>query len=121
MSLSCGQFKQELMKEYNEINRSIFAMGVKELSVDCMNNKIILMSKSGRPSVLRELDMNYPLDSLHVNGLLISIFKNRLKEHFEKKYNFNIVAVFKDYDIASEYSVTIIVLDRNVENCLNAL
>lgn len=121
MALSCGQFKQALMKEYNDINKSIFAMGVREFSVECIGNKIILMSKSGRPPVLGELDKNYPLDSLHVNELLITIFKRKIKERFQEKFHLNIVAIFKDYDIESEYSITVIVLSSNVENCLNDL
>lgn len=121
MALSCGQFKQELMKEYNDINKSIFSMGVKEFSVDYTGNKIILMSKSGRPPLLRELDINYPLDSMHVNELLITVFKKKIKERFKEKFHLNIVAIFKDYDVETEYSVTVIVLNGNVENCLNDL
>ena len=119
MAVTAGYLKQELLKVYNVINRSIFDMGVREQSVEFINNKILLLSKSNRSPVLKELDINYPNEALQVNQLLINIFKEKLKVEFSNIFGFSIVAIFKDYDVASEYSVTLIILDCDVNTYLN--
>ena len=119
MAVTAGYLKQELLKVYNVINRSIFDMGVREQSVEFINNKILLLSKSNRSPVLKELDVNYPNEALQVNQLLINIFKEKLKIEFSNQFGFSIVAIFKDYDVASEYSVTLIILDCDVNTYLN--
>lgn len=115
MLFPIGFFKQEILKEYNVINQSIFGIGVKAQSVEFINNKIIFSTHSGRPEILRQLDEYFPSESLHVNQMLIQIFKEKIKEVFEQKFDLDIVAVFKDYDVRSEHSITVIVLDGNVD------
>ncbi|MNZ48875.1 hypothetical protein D3C78_666280 [compost metagenome] len=114
-----GEFKQEILRIYNAINKQIFNVGVKQQKVDFVGNKILIMSLNGRVPVLKLLDEDYPSSTRQLDYLLFQIFKRELKAEFEKKFQLNIVAVLKDYDAETEFSGTIVILERDVEHYLN--
>ncbi|MNN92123.1 hypothetical protein D3C81_2103580 [compost metagenome] len=76
------------------------------------------MSLNGRVPVLKLLDEDYPSSTRQLDYLLFQIFKRELKAEFERKFQLNIVAVLKDYDAETEFSGTIVVLERDVEHYL---
>ncbi|MNO21562.1 hypothetical protein D3C76_113370 [compost metagenome] len=116
---TAGEFKQEILRIYNAINKQIFNVGVKQQKVDFVGNKILIMSLNGRVPVLKLLDEDYPSSTRQLDYLLFQIFKRELKAEFEKKFQLNIVAVLKDYDAETEFSGTIVILERDVEHYLN--
>lgn len=50
--------------------------------------------------------------------MLFQVFKREIKAALEQQFQLNIVAVLKDYDAETEFSGTIVVLDRDVEHYL---
>ncbi|MFU0831985.1 MAG: MpsC domain-containing protein [Oscillospiraceae bacterium] len=116
-----GTFKQEILKVYNRVNRRIFNTGVRQQNVEFAGNKIIILSLNARIPALKLLDRKYTGTTEYMDHLLTQIFKKQIKAELEREFHLNIIAVFKDYDAVSEYSGTIICLDRDVEAYLNEL
>lgn len=116
-----GTFKQEILKVYNAVNRRIFNTGVRQQNVELAGNKIIILSLNARVPALKLLDEEYSGMTDYLDHLLTQVFKKQIKEAVEERFQLRVIAVFKDYDTASEYSGTILCLDRDVEACLNEL
>lgn len=119
MLFTAGEFKQEILKVYNSINKRIFNVGVKQQNVEFTANKIIVVSLNTRVPVLKLLDDNYADATAYFDYLLAQSFKKQIKLALEKQFKLNIIAVFKDYDVGTEYSGTIIYLDRDIKYYLN--
>lgn len=118
MITSAGELKQEILRIYNAINKQIFNVGVKQQKVDFVGNKIVIVSLNGRVPVLKLLDEEYRFSTRQLDYLLFQVFKREIKAALEQQFQLNIVAVLKDYDAETEFSGTIVVLDRDVEHYL---
>jgi uncharacterized protein YbcI len=118
-SKSAGTLKQEILKVYNEINLKIFNAGVKQQKVDFAGNKIIIVSVNHRVPILRLLDNLDESSIRNVSVILGNHFKAEIQEAFEREFQMNIVSILKDYDVKTEHSGTIVILDRDVESYLN--
>ncbi|MGZ7443527.1 Na-translocating system protein MpsC family protein [Paenibacillus sp. TH7-28] len=118
MITSAGELKQEILRIYNAINKQIFNVGVKQQKVDFVGNKIVIISLNGRVPVLKLLDEEYRFSTRQLDYLLFQVFKREIKAALEQQFQLNIVAVLKDYDAETEFSGTIVVLDRDVEHYL---
>ncbi|CAM4430360.1 hypothetical protein HMSSN036_33050 [Paenibacillus macerans] len=118
MITSAGELKQEILRIYNAINKRIFNVGVKQQKVDFVGNKIVIVSLNGRVPVLKLLDEEYRFSTRQLDYLLFQVFKREIKAALEQQFQLNIVAVLKDYDAETEFSGTIVVLDRDVEHYL---
>lgn len=116
-----GTFKQEILKVYNSVNRQIFNTGVRQQNVEFSGNKIVILSQNARIPAFKLLDGKYAGTTDYIDHLLTQIFKKQIRTAIEKQFHLNVIAVFKDYDAASESSGTILCLDRDVEACLNEL
>lgn len=119
--LTTGEFKQGILKVYNTVNKQIFNMGVKQQNVEFVSNKIVIVSINSRVPILKLLDENFESSTKQFDYLLSQVFKKYVKAALEEQFKLNIVAVIKDYDSLTEYSGTIIILDRDVECYLNDL
>lgn len=85
-----------------------------------MGNKIIILSINSRVPVLKVLDTHDPAASRQMNLVLHEVFKAEIKQAFLDEFQVNIKAVLKDYDVETEYSGTIIILEKDLEHYLNA-
>ncbi|MBE6723081.1 MAG: DUF2294 family protein [Ruminococcaceae bacterium] len=121
VSLAVGEFKQELLKTYNAVNKEIFHGGVRQQNVELEGNRIIILSRNGRAPVLKTLDSRVPDITGYLDYMLAQIFKERIKEELEKRFKLHITAIFKDYDAATETSGTVIYLEHDFQSCLNEL
>ncbi|WP_237167761.1 Na-translocating system protein MpsC family protein [Paenibacillus yonginensis] len=121
MMVCAGDFKQEILRIYNAINKKMFNAGVKQQKVDFVGNKIIILSKNARVPVLKLLDESYPQTTRQLDLLLFQLIKQEIKEELRKQFQLNTVTVLKDYDTETELSGTIIILERDVEDYLNEL
>ncbi|WP_019007463.1 Na-translocating system protein MpsC family protein [Cohnella laeviribosi] len=119
MISSAGQFKQDILRIYNSINKKIFNSGVKQQRVDFVGNKIVILSVNSRVPVLKLLDPINRVTTRDVDQMLFEIFKTEIKKAFQEEFHIHIVAVLKDYDLETEYSGTIVILDRDVQSYLN--
>ncbi|WP_187388753.1 Na-translocating system protein MpsC family protein [Paenibacillus ihuae] len=119
MIASAGQWKQDILRIYNEINKRLFNAGVKQQKVDFVGNKIIILSINSRVPVLKVLDTHDAAASRGINLVLHEVFKTQIKQAFMDEFQLNIKAVLKDYDVETEYSGTIIILEKDLEHYLN--
>jgi len=117
--MTAGELKQDLLRVYNAINKKIFNVGVKQQKVDFVGNKIIIVSRNSRVPVLKLLDENYPLSTRQLDHLLFQVFKQEIKASLEEKFPFKIISILKDYDAETEYSGTIVFLEKEIETYLN--
>ncbi len=117
--MTAGELKQDLLRVYNAINKKIFNVGVKQQKVDFVGNKIIIVSRNSRVPVLKLLDENYPLSTRQLDHLLFQVFKQEIKTSLEEKFPFKIISILKDYDAETEFSGTIVFLEKEIETYLN--
>ncbi|WP_339271885.1 DUF2294 domain-containing protein [Paenibacillus sp. FSL K6-1330] len=117
--MTAGELKQDLLRVYNAINKKIFNVGVKQQKVDFVGNKIIIGSRNSRVPVLKLLDENYPLSTRQLDHLLFQVFKQEIKASLEQQFQFKIISILKDYDAETEFSGTIVFLEKDVEAYLN--
>ncbi|WP_438431513.1 Na-translocating system protein MpsC family protein [Gorillibacterium sp. sgz500922] len=114
MALSEGAAKQEILRIYNAINQKIFSAGVKQQRVDFLDNKILIMSRNSRVPILKLLDGDHPNDTRRIDQLLSQVFKREIRQALEQRFQLNIVAILKDYDAETEFSGTVVVLERDI-------
>ncbi|WP_127592178.1 DUF2294 domain-containing protein [Paenibacillus lautus] len=117
--MTAGELKQDLLRVYNAINKKIFNVGVKQQKVDFVGNKIIIVSRNSRVPVLKLLDENYPLSTRQLDHLLFQVFKQEIRASLEQQFQFKIISILKDYDAETEFSGTIVFLEKDVEAYLN--
>jgi hypothetical protein len=117
-SKQSGTLKQEILKVYNEINMKIYTVGITRQKVDFVGNKIIIVAVNHRVPILKQLDDLDRASSRNISGIISEHFKEEIKETFEREFQIKIVSILKDYDVKTEYSGTIVILDRDVESYL---
>lgn len=121
LKFTAGHFKQELIKDYNNINLKMFNTGVIRQKVDIIDNKIMILAVHKRIPSLKFLDGRDRFITRMADITIIDTFKEEIKKIIEEKYNIQVVSVLKDYDPYSEYSGTIIVLAHNAKYYITGL
>ncbi len=119
MPTTRGQFKQEVLRVYNEINKRIFHSGVRQQKVDLIGNKVIIISANPRIPILKLVDSFNRSASGELDRVLQEHFKEEIKRSFEEHFHLKVIAVLKDYDVETEYSGTIVILEHDHERYLN--
>lgn len=115
---SLGEFKQELIKDYNEVNHRIFGIGVVRQKVDIQGDRILIIALHKRvPSLAYLSALNSNVSEL-ADHYLIKGFKNEFKRLLEEKYGFEVLSLFKDYDADAELSATVVVTRKDVRDYL---
>ncbi|MFI2858222.1 Na-translocating system protein MpsC family protein [Paenibacillus sp. JSM ZJ436] len=119
MMITAGDLKQDILRIYNAINKRIFNAGVRQQKVDFVGSKIIIVSRNTRVPVLKLLDEHDPQSTRQLDHLLFQVLKQEIKKEFEQQLKLNIITILKDYDAETEYSGTIVFLEKDVECYLN--
>ncbi|MFZ7101088.1 MAG: Na-translocating system protein MpsC family protein [Peptococcaceae bacterium] len=109
-----ANLNQEIMKINNQVNQEVIGYGLERQKVYILDNLIVIIAKNKRVPALANLD-NQGVSTLEINYILLTAFKERLKELLEKQFGFKIVTILKDYDIATECAGTIIVLEKSLK------
>ncbi|MGN1399217.1 MAG: hypothetical protein ACI4WG_04375 [Erysipelotrichaceae bacterium] len=117
-----GEFKQNVLKVYNDVMLDVFHVGVTGYHVDLYKNMIILVCEKTRSPVAKLLTDNFSeAVTIPFDAQIEALLKRKIKKSFEEKLNLNIILVAKDRDFAEEgtgSSVTVLFLDKNVEEYL---
>ncbi|GAB7387783.1 hypothetical protein BSNK01_16200 [Bacillaceae bacterium] len=116
-----GQFKQELIKDYNHINLRMFNTGVKRQRVDIVGDKVIILAVHKRIPSLKCADEVNRFVTRITDTVLIDIFKDELKKILTEKYKMDVDVILKDYDPVTEYSGTIIILQKDAKTYIEGL
>lgn len=118
-TITAGYFKQELIKEYNNINLRMFGIGVKRQKIDIVGDKVMILAVHKRIPSLKYLDKEHRLITRLTDITIIDAYKKQIQKTIEEVYNMKVLAILKDYDPVSEYSVTVIILDKDVTHYLS--
>lgn len=119
MKLAVGSLKQELIKDYNELNLRMFDIGVKSQKVEIVGDKILLFAFHKRIPSLKHLDECNRLITRMTDVAIIDSHKEHFKKLVENKYGMRVISILKDYDPVLELAVTIIVLDQDVSQYIS--
>jgi len=119
MKLAVGHFKQELIKDYNELNLRMFNTGVKSQKVEIVGDKILIFAYHKRIPSLKHLDGINRLVTRMTDVAILDSHKDHFKELLENKYEMRVISVLKDYEPSIELAVTIIVLDQDVSKYIS--
>lgn len=119
MQMTSGQFKQEILRQYNEINKRVFDVGVRRHKVEIVGNKIVIVSLNSRIPILKLVDGFDPSATRQLDRALQQYIKSEIRRLFECTFQMNVVAVLKDYDAETEHSGTIVILERDLAHYLN--
>ncbi|OEY67934.1 DUF2294 domain-containing protein [Marinobacter sp. X15-166B] len=111
---SLGDFKQELIKDYNIINNKVFGNGVVRQRVDIVGDKLLIFALNKRVHSLSYLKATDSHVGELANHCLVEGLKKELLEVLTNKYRFDVKAIFKDYDVNAELSCTVVLLEKNV-------
>lgn len=111
---SLGDLKQAVSREYNQVNKLLFDVGVRKQQVDIIDNKILFITHHKRVHAMRSIDARNRELTRTMDVMLIDEFKNHLCKHFTVTFGFSIVSILKDYDPYTELTATVIVLDRDI-------
>ncbi|RYL90329.1 DUF2294 family protein [Sporolactobacillus sp. THM7-4] len=111
-----GEFKQEIMKEYNSVNQMIFKVGVTEQKVSVFEDKIIIIAKHKRIPVLEIIDEANDILSEIIDRMLIEKSKEVLALNLMQRFGIRIKLILKDYDPLTEISGTLIILDEKLNS-----
>ena len=111
---TAGEFKQQILQVYNAVHQSLFGLGLRRQSVELISNKVIIVDVNPRAPVLKTLADDRPDLVSITDEILLEAYKRQFSQELRDRLQLNIVAILKDYDAATEYSGTIILLDRDV-------
>ncbi len=109
-----GELKQQIMKTNNTINVQMYGIGLRWQRVDICGNRIIILAENKRITALASIDSREGLNTRRVDLMLLTEYKERLKQATEELLAARVLAVLKDYDPVSELAGTIIVLEEPI-------
>lgn len=116
--MTLGNFKQDIIKEYNDANYRIFGIGVIRQKVDIQGERILITAMHRRIPALGYLSrLNDDVSEL-ADHYLIKGFKQDFKQRLVEKYAFEVVSILKDYDPIVELSATLIIMEKDVRDYL---
>lgn len=113
-----GEFKQEILKINNRVNMVVFNQGLLSQRVDVLGDKVLITAVNRRVSVLsisQEMDEN---TTGMLDRILILRFKSLFIREVEDRLGLKVVAHLKDYDSATEISVSVSIFERPVQEVL---
>ena len=114
MIWTAGPFKQELIKDYNNINLRMFDIGVKRQKIDIIGDKVLILAYHKRIPSLKFLDETNRSITRMTDMAIIDAYKEHLKKTLEEKYGMKVLSILKDYDPFTELSATVIIFDQDV-------
>lgn len=120
MENSNTEYKRELFKLYNAVNKEIYGYGVTELKVSCMEDMIIFRTRHNRVRALQILEEHYALLKQSVDQALFSEFKRMFRKELEEKMGLHIAGMLRDYDTNIRTAVTVVILATEENNSVSS-
>ena len=102
--------KQQLMRIYSDVTKSVYDIGVIELKVETCQNMILFIAKHHRVPILTILqEVNMQLKQ-SVDVTIHTEFKERLKKQLIEEMGLDVKGILKDFDSGCKQAVTTIIL-----------
>ena len=106
-----SEFKKQLFKVYNDINKEIYGFGVIELKINILDDMIVFITRHNRVHALVILEENYCQLKEAVDKALFTEFKSRLRKVLKENMGIDPQAILRDYDPDYKVAATIVMLD----------
>lgn len=105
-----SESRKKLSHIYNEIAKELFGFGTTLLRVAIENNIITFYAKHRRSPRSAALEGEAPALKLEVDFRMSLLYKKRLRERLEEEMGLRLEAVLRDYDAATQWAITNIIL-----------
>lgn len=113
MLLDSNENKKKLCHLYNEISKELFGFGTTLLRAAIENNIITFYARHRRSPRSTALEGEAPTLKLEVDFRMSLLYKKRLREKLEEEMGLNIEVVLRDYDAATQWAITNVILQEN--------
>ncbi|WP_299093603.1 DUF2294 domain-containing protein [uncultured Metabacillus sp.] len=108
-----NETKKFLSHLYNEVSKELFGFGTTLLKIKVEDNVITFQAKHRRAPRSAALEGEAPNLKLEVDFHMSLLYKKKLKQKLEEQTDWKIEAVLRDYDSATQFAFTNIVLEEN--------
>jgi hypothetical protein len=105
--------RRQLSHIYNEIAKELFGFGTTLLRVTIENNIITFYAKHRRSPRSAALEGEAPALKLEVDFRMSLLYKKRLRERLEEEMGLHMEAVLRDYDAATQWAITNVILSQS--------
>jgi hypothetical protein len=106
-----GQWKQDILRIYNSVNRDISGVGVSRQSVDLMGDRFLVVANHQRIPALASIDAADRYLTRMTDVALIDESKRRLLVELGTVLGLSVRTILKDYDPVTETAATVVILD----------
>ena len=110
--LDTSQNKKALAHVYNEVSKELFGVGTTLLKVTIDEKIVTFQAKHRRAVRSAALEGEDPSLKLEVDFRLSLLYKKKLKEKLESEMGYGVEAVLRDYDAATQWAFTNIILSQ---------
>jgi len=109
-SYDTPSYHKQLIKLYNDVNKSIYGFGTTETKIYFNDNLITFTVRHNRIPCLIALEKDYSAMKEWVDVSLMNVFKERFQKALADGLNITPQAILRDYDPKSLIAVTVVVL-----------
>ncbi|CAG7610485.1 hypothetical protein PAESOLCIP111_01247 [Paenibacillus solanacearum] len=114
--IDSNENRKKLSHIYNEIAKELFGFGTTMLKVFIDSQMITVHAKHRRSPRSTALEGEIPTLKYEVDYYMSSIYKRRIRERLEQELGLAIEAVLRDYDPATQWAITNVILSENENN-----
>lgn len=115
MVSNVSAFKRSLLKVFDSVYKEVFQLGVKRLTIDIVENKILIVGDHARLPGLAALDFSNRFVTRMADVALLDECKARLTRALAEQFpEVRVLSVLNDYDPATEIAVTVIVTEEKI-------
>lgn len=107
-------FKRELLKAFDRSYLELYQFGPKQLSVDILENKILIVSRHARLPGLRALDASNRFVTRMADVALLDEHKKNFYQIMARQFpEIKVRSILNDYDPVGEIAVMVIITEEN--------
>jgi len=105
-----NEYKKKLCHLYNEVSKELFGFGTTLLKASIDQNIVTFLARHRRSPRSTALEGEAPTLKHEVDFYMSSIYKKRMRERLEQEFGLSIEAVLRDYDPATQWAITNVIL-----------
>lgn len=106
---TAGEWKQEILRQYNRVNQELAGSGVRGQRVHLTDEHIVVVAQHQRVPALRTISSVDTALGRWADAAVVDATKARLTEAL-RELGVEVVSVLKDYDPDAELAATVVVI-----------
>ncbi|RED58541.1 DUF2294 domain-containing protein [Cohnella lupini] len=108
--LDTNEHKKRMCQLYNEISKELFGFGTTLLRATVDGDIVTLVAKHRRSPRSDAMEKESPGLKLEVDFRMSLLYKKKFREKLETEMELSIDAVLRDYDSATQWAITNVIL-----------